>query len=76
MAIHFCILNSMGIADIFRWYARIFVRYISKDMEFLKGNVKEMWKFLLATRAFFLATARFYYSHGEYGEWLAEALQT
>jgi Mn-containing catalase len=22
-------------------------------MKFLKGNVKEMWKFLLATRAFF-----------------------
>jgi hypothetical protein len=39
-------------------------------LEFLKGNVKEMWRFLLlATRAFFLATARFY----ERGEWLAEA---
>jgi hypothetical protein len=41
----------------------MFVSHISKDLEFLKGikgNVKEMWRFLLATRAFFLATARFY----------------
>jgi hypothetical protein len=35
--------------------SKAFVSHISYDLEFLKGNVKEM-RFLLATRAFFLAS--------------------